>query len=60
MNHINAQSIENISNYHSAEITDKTMTFWNFFDIGQGQDVAMKEVDYTSGLKVLSKFENVM
>ena len=58
INHINAQIIDNISNYHSVELKDKIMKFWNFFDIGEGRDVAMKDVDFSSGLEVLSKFES--
>ena len=58
INHVNAQSIENISNYHSAEFQDDKIKFWNFFEIGLGKEVSMKEVDFKSGLKVISDFDD--
>ena len=59
VNEIESQKIDNISNYYSAELEDNKICFWNYYSIGKGMVVEKKCVEFSCGLKVLSKFEKV-
>ena len=53
-----SQKIVN-SNYHSAEFEGNKIRFWNYYSVGEGIIVKKKCVEFTSGLNVLSRFEEV-
>ena len=59
VNEIKSQKIDNISNYHSAELKDNTNRFWNNYSVGKGIVVEKKCVEFTSGLNVVSRFEKI-
>ena len=53
-NELETQSIENISDYHSVDFEDNTISFWNYYQVGSDIPVDIKTV---SGLHVLISFE---
>ena len=59
VNEIKSQKIDNISNYHSAELKDNTNRFWNYYSVGKGIVVEKKCGEFTSGLNVVSRFEKI-
>ena len=56
-NELKSQSIENISDYHSVDFEDNTISFWNYYQVGSGIPVDIKPVNFVSGFHVLSSFE---
>ena len=59
VNQIKSQKTDNISNYHSAEFEDNKIRFWNCYSSGKGILVEKKCVEFTSGLNVVGRCENV-
>ena len=57
LNSVDAQTIDGISKYHSAEFYEDHVKLWNFYNIGAGKNVKMKSVTFNSGLTVESPFE---
>ena len=51
-NELETQSIENISDYHSVDFEDNTISFWNYYQVGSDTPVDIKPVNFVSGLHV--------
>lgn len=55
----NITKIDGISNIHSVEILRESLRVWNFYDIGKGSEVRLKNCNFVSGAKVIRTFEDV-
>lgn len=55
---VEGQKIKNISHYHSVEFKEDKMTFWRYFDVGEGVDVAYSEMHVASGAVVKVPFSS--
>lgn len=55
----NITKIEGISNIHSIEILQDSFRVWNYFNIGEGSEIRLKNCKFVNGAEVVRKFEDV-
>lgn len=55
----NTSKIKDISKIHSIKIDGTKMTVWNFFNIGEGKDLGMKQCEFQNGSEIIESFKFV-
>ena len=51
--------ITNISYFHSVSFTAEVITFWQYYDCGNGKTFPLKDLGFRSGLEIISSFESM-
>lgn len=51
--------IDGITKYHSIAFDNESVTFWQYFDIGNGKSLKLKQFQYVLYKKVVQPFNNI-
>ena len=54
---ITENKIQNIQSFHSVELQEDKMTFWQYFGCSQGREIKYSNLTFESGLNVIETFE---